>query len=165
MQSIASRFIPVLILSLFTTSSVHAAPAPPADEKAEADARLDAVLREWAKASDAIHESHFTIRVSELDSVTEKTSTSSIEVFVRKPDLIRIDTKDHKSGLVSGIYKERIIRVLSSVDKTDHSYPLSDVFGFPEHPERYPDDWIRNRAKITYRNWPCDCWPFGAMIR
>jgi hypothetical protein len=25
--------------------------------------------------------------------------------------------------------------------------------------------WLRNRAKITYRNWPCDCWPFGAMIR
>jgi hypothetical protein len=24
---------------------------------------------------------------------------------------------------------------------------------------------LRNRAKITYRNWPCDCWPFGAMIR
>jgi hypothetical protein len=44
-----------------------AAPAAPVDEKAEADARLDAVLREWAKASDAVHESHFTIRVSERD--------------------------------------------------------------------------------------------------
>jgi hypothetical protein len=116
--------------------------AAPVDAKAQADARLDVVLREWDKASDAVHKTHFTIRISEWDSITEKKSTSSMEVFVSKPDLMRIDYKNQKSGPSWFIYKDRTVRLLSSADKTDCSYPLSDGFGFPEHPGRHPDDFL-----------------------
>jgi hypothetical protein len=116
--------------------------AAPPDAKAEADARLDAVLREWAKASDAVHEAHFTIRISERDSITEEKSTSSMEVSVRKPDLMRVDYKSQKSGPAWFIYKDRTVRLLSSSEKKDRFYTLSDEFGFPEHPDRHPDDFL-----------------------
>jgi hypothetical protein len=116
--------------------------AAPPDAKAEADARLDAVLREWAKASDAVHEAHFTIRISERDSITEEKSTSSMEVSVRKPDLMRVDYKSQKSGPAWFIYKDRTVRLLSSGDKKDRFYTLSDEFGFPENPGRHSDDFL-----------------------
>jgi TIGR03009 family protein len=116
--------------------------AAPVDAKPEADARLDEVLREWAKASDAVKEAHFKIRVTQRDTTTEKTSTSSVEVFVRKPDLMRLDHKNEKGDRDWIVYKERIVRWLTSADKADRSYPLSEHFGFPEHPERYPDDFF-----------------------
>jgi hypothetical protein len=117
-------------------------PAAPADAKAEADARLDEVLREWAKASDAVKEARFTIRLSNRDQTTDVVSTSDMEVFVRNPDLMRLDYKDQKGGRNWFVYKERAVRYLTSADKLDCYYPLSDRFGFPEHPERYPDDFF-----------------------
>ncbi|HBI42432.1 MAG TPA: hypothetical protein DDY78_06170 [Planctomycetales bacterium] len=130
------------LILMALTLPFMAAPAAPPDAKAEADARLDEVLRKWAKASDAVHEAHFTIRASQQDAITDKISTFSYEVFVRKPDLMRVDVKDHKSGPARIIYKDRTVRLLSSADKLDRFYPLSDGFGFPEHPERYPDDFF-----------------------
>jgi hypothetical protein len=112
------------------------------DAKAEADARLDEVLREWAKASDAVKESHFKIQVTQRDTTTDVTSTSGVEVFVRKPDLMRLDYKDQKGAREWVLYKDRTVGWLSSAGKTDSYFPLSDRFGFPEHPERYPDDFL-----------------------
>jgi hypothetical protein len=93
MRSVLAVF--ALTALLLSFPAAPAAPAPPVDEKAEAEARLDAVLREWAKASDAVQEAHFTVRVTDFDQTTEVKRSSTLEVFVKKPDLMRDAEPDH----------------------------------------------------------------------
>ena len=145
-----SRLMRTIWTLPFLAAAALAAPAPPADEKAEADAHLDAVLREWAKASDAVREAHFTIGVTETDPVLDTTTSSGVEVFVRKPDLMRVDFKDAKGDFQrSFVCRGRTIHEWDAPRKEERIYSLSPEFGFPEKPERYPDDFLNSiRGKV-----------------
>ena len=140
-----SRFMLMALTLPFVAATLWSAPAPPADEKAEADARLDAVLREWAQASDVVRESHFKIRVTAADPVLDTTTDSGVEVFVRKPDLMRVDFKDAKGNFQhSFVCRGRTIHQWDASRKEERVTSLPPEFGFPEKPERYPDGFLNS---------------------
>jgi hypothetical protein len=72
--------------------------APAGGSKEEAPARLDAVLRDWARARKAHRESHYqftwTETTSDLFTGTEKKRIYHGEVFLRRPDRLRVVARD-----------------------------------------------------------------------
>ena len=90
-------------------------------------------------------ESHFKIRVTAADPVLDTTTDSGVEVFVRKPDLMRVDFKDAKGNFQhSFVCRGRTIHQWDASKKEDVLIPLPPEFGFPEKPERYPDGFLNS---------------------
>lgn len=164
MRSVMSRTVLAAALLACLDRAAGAAPAPPADEKAEAEARLNAVLEQWAKASDAVVESHFKIRMTSLDRITEESQSTSMEVFVKKPDLMRIDRTDGKGVLTSAtVYKDHKVHWFECAQRTHTFYTLPEGFGFPEHPDRYPDGFFSWFQGMLLEQ---SCWlAFGPPVR
>ena len=145
MRGVASGLAWMGLMLPITVAAARADPAQPAD-KPEAETRLDAVLREWAKASEAVQETHFTVAVTGLDLATDATQHSRLEVFVKKPDLIRMDHRNEDGSLDrSFVYKEGIIHQFRASDQTEILRRLPREFGFPTQPEWYPDGFFLMR--------------------
>ena len=143
MRVVASAVAWTGFLIPLMTATAWAEPAPPADDTAQAESRLDVVLREWAKASEAVQESHFTVQVTDYDSTVGEARHSRLEVFVKKPDLIRIDARKEDGSLDSSfVYKKGVIHDFRPSDREEIMYSLPSDFGFPAQPERYPEDWM-----------------------
>jgi hypothetical protein len=118
---------------LFLGSAALAREVPKTPDYAPQD-----VLVEWAKAQSAVRQSHRIARVTVRDQVAGTVEKSSLELWYRKPDLFRFDDRDDKGRLKESVYCfGRDAHIV--FNDTEVIYHLSEAFGFPEKPERYPE--------------------------
>jgi TIGR03009 family protein len=136
-------------------------PDPP-EPATEADAKLDKVLREWARAADSVKQMHYCFRRTEADRATNDKTILTGEAFVRKPDLLRIETRDDTGELWDLLVcKGKEIHQFSPISHTQNVFMVPESLGFPEKPERYGGNWVERGAgrmlellSWEYRGYP-----------
>lgn len=143
MSKIVLKVVTVLVLlagavAIAGSGLTHpASAAEPKAEKAapETDARLQAVLRDWDKANNAIRDAHYQFRWTSNDPTFQETTTFQGEAFVKKPDLLRLNWKDDK-GRFSFIlyYTGKTARLFDFAKQTEAVYPI---------PAGYPDSEVK----------------------
>ena len=112
-----------------------------ADDKpmdAEQGKRLKEVLDEWEKSSKSVREMHYRFTQTEDDRTFQTKTVRKGQVFVKMPELIRIDLTEPSGEATYVIYLKRQIHLFRTFDKYEGVLPLSEEYGFPEHPEKYP---------------------------
>ena len=109
------------------------AAAPPAPRQG----RVDAVLQRWDAARRAHRQSHYKVTVTEKIEGSQKQTVSHGEVFVQRPDRVRVVLKDEKGGL------ETVILVIGAearlylfLLKEESVVPLGGKTRFPGAAER-----------------------------
>lgn len=95
------------------------------------------VLANWAKAREAVLQSHCTARVTTTDQVSRSMTKSTAEIWYRKSDLLRVDFKDEKGALSAAVFcKGREMHLYT--DGEELVTQLDDAYGFPDRPDRFP---------------------------
>jgi outer membrane lipoprotein-sorting protein len=112
---------------------------PALERESKPEARLEAVLRGWAKASDAVREAHFTFTQTTKDKTFERTEVRRGEVFFKLPGLIRVNVADDK-GRPTDVYllAGRDLHLFDYKTRTERIIRLGGEFGPPEKPDKYP---------------------------
>jgi TIGR03009 family protein len=157
------RTVAITALALLTLAVAPGAeePAPKGD-----DPRLQAILRDWEKASDATAEMHCTFRQTEVDAVFDTTTVTRGEVWVKKPGLGRVDLRDDK-GEPSAIWlwKEKEVRLYRYQTRTVVAFHVPPMFGFPERPEEYPDHFLCRLigGQLESLSWMSVGFPVGQL--
>jgi hypothetical protein len=90
------------------------------DEESKADPRLETLLQQWKKADQEIREFHCIFQLTTEDRILKDKETTHGEVFFKKPDLVRVDSKD-KNGKLSQIwvFQGKTIRFYYSRNQTE----------------------------------------------
>ncbi len=119
-------------------------PAAPATPEAQRrpEGRLEAVLHEWAKATESVRETRYKFRLSARDKTFERTTVRRGKVFFRKPDLLRVELTDEKGKpSETWLVADRALHRLDYERRTHTIYPLSRAFHFhfPQKPAGRPN--------------------------
>jgi hypothetical protein len=110
---------------------------PPTQAAEAPNPRLEEVLLGWAKASIRAKQFRRTARMTVNDRLLQSVEIGSIDVYCCKPDLLRVDHNDEKGNPKELVYcKGKEVHLFSG--GREHVFRLSDAFGFPDNPERYP---------------------------
>jgi hypothetical protein len=92
-------------------------PEPPKrDEERTPEARLERLLHEWARASDAAREARYTFKRRLQPKDAENTKVLRGEVLVKRPALLRVNVVDDKGKSVVSLFAD---------DKTLHNYDFA----------------------------------------
>jgi TIGR03009 family protein len=101
--------------------------------------RLEAVLRDWAKASEAVREAHVQFTQTTKDKTFERTTVQRGEVFVKLPGLVRVNFRDKEGELTEvALVVGRDLHLFNFKARTEQIFQLPEEFGFPEASDRYP---------------------------
>jgi hypothetical protein len=137
---------------LSIAGSLFASDAPndvsSAESKGAVKSRLEEVLQAWSKASAAIQQEHVIVHRTEIDRVRDEKVVADMEIWFRKPDLLRIDDKEVKNDRKQFFYtKGKEVHWYANGE--DRVIALSPEFGYPENPSRYPDTfWAEEGGQI-----------------
>jgi hypothetical protein len=136
-----NSLFPILLLP--GLASAHDAPLALKAKIAEAaDPRLEEVLLGWAGANARMKQFRRTARMTVEDRVLRSVETGSLDVYYCKPDLLRVDWKDEKGNPKCVLYcKGKEVHFFSGGRENGYRR-LSDAFGFPDNPERYPNTFL-----------------------
>jgi TIGR03009 family protein len=127
---------------------------PPVRVTEAPNPRLEEVLLGWAKASISAKQFRRTARMTLHDRVLQSVETGSIDVYCCKPDLLRVDHMDEKGNPKEVVYcKGKEIHFFSGGQ--EHVFRLSDAFGFPDNPERYPNTFLERFTGVLLEQASC----------
>jgi TIGR03009 family protein len=99
----------------------------------ENDARLDMVLRDWERASNAVRQMRYTVQRTEADFVHGTKTVSLGEVFIKKPSLLRVDQKDEKGEVTEVILcKGKELHIYDFTRKFEHVFEIPPKPGVSE---------------------------------
>ncbi|HEV3258921.1 MAG TPA: hypothetical protein VG013_18770 [Gemmataceae bacterium] len=93
------RSLSALVVVLLIAADAPKQPPRKAVDKARADARLDALLRDWEKARTRVRDMHCEFVWTMQDRTFGDKTTFTGRVFFKSPDLLRADVKDGKGQL------------------------------------------------------------------
>ncbi len=144
-----------LVAGLLIVAGADPASAdPPAKDKP--NPRLKAVLAEWQKATQSIRQLHYEFVRTEEDTTFNTEVVSTGQVYFKKADLFRMDTRS-KNGETEYLFvAEAKLHQFRNRDKTEVVEPLSEgfkkaPFQYPERPEKprgFWESWLRFRLEF-----------------
>lgn len=108
---------------------------PPAKDKP--NPRLKAVLAEWEKATQSIRQLHYEFVRTEEDTTFNTKVVATGQVYFKKADLFRMDTRSEKGETEYLFVAEAKLHQFRNRDKTEVVEPLSE--GFKKAPFQYPE--------------------------
>jgi outer membrane lipoprotein-sorting protein len=118
-----------LILLLAVLPAQFADIASYALKKQNAESRLEALLKEWEKADQKIHEIHYTIQVTTEDRVLKDKQRCRIEGFVKRHNLARINLNEKtEEPILIAFLNDRILEIYKCETKEKLSWALPDDF-------------------------------------
>jgi hypothetical protein len=130
------RTLGLVLFGLILSITCRADEAPAEAKQTE---RLKQVLDEWEKAASSVKEMHYHFTLTKDDRTFGTKTVTTGQVFIKMPELIRLDETDAKGETTYYLYEKRQLHCFEPESKTERIFPLSEEFGFPEHPEKYPD--------------------------
>ena len=136
------RTLGLVLFGLILSMACHADETPADTKQTE---RLKQILDKWEKAANSVKEMHYHFTLTVDDRTFETKTVTKGQVFVKMPELIRLDWTDEKGDTAYYLYEKRQLHYFDPKSKTECIIPLPKKFGFPEHPEKYPPkgiDWL-----------------------
>jgi len=93
------RLLSILAAGLLIAADTPKQPAKKAVDKPKDDARLDAVLQDWERATTHLRDMHCQFVMTTEDRTFGDKTTAHGELFFKNPDLLRVDVKNDKGEL------------------------------------------------------------------
>jgi RNA polymerase sigma factor (sigma-70 family) len=138
-------------------------PPPPAREpERKPESRLEAVLCDWAKASDAVRETHYKFTQTTKDKTFDRTEVRRGEVFFKKPDLLRVNVVDEKGKPTEVLlWEKRALHLLNFKERNETIAPLPPDFPYQGRPNPSPKTFWGRFALLS--DLGPIVWPFAGF--
>jgi outer membrane lipoprotein-sorting protein len=126
----------VLLASMVLSASPHWSSrfAAGDEDKSDASARLDVLLKAWEKANQNIRQVHYVMEWTTEDRVTKDKEIRRVEGFIKRPNLARVEVKEENGKLT---------HIFLLHDKTLEVYDFrNEQKGVWELPLGFPEDYL-----------------------